>query len=106
MTEQDSRDFMVALGAEITSWRKRRQMSRAELGELVDLSETTIGRIERGNLNAAAAASDVWRIANHLGLTLSELTRRAEEALVLSDPHRKMVAKRSPEKAGQPEDEG
>lgn len=106
MTEQDSRDFLVALGAEISSWRKRRKMSRSELGALVDLSETTIGRIERGDMTAAAATTDVWRIAVHLGLTLSDLTRRAEEALELSDPTATLVAKRSKEQAGAPEDEG
>lgn len=105
MTEQGSRDFLVALGAEISSWRKRRKLSRAELGALVDLSETTIGRIERGDMTAAAATTDVWRIATHLGLTLSDLTRRAEEALELSDPTATLVAKRSKERAGAPEDE-
>lgn len=103
MTEQDSRDFLVALGAEISSWRKRRRMTRADLGSLVDLSETTIGRIERGDASAAAATPDIWRIAVHLGLSLSDLTRRAEDALDLSDPSPK-VAKRSEEQAGAPED--
>ncbi len=84
MTEQDSRDFLVALGVEIASWRKRRKLTRAELGSRVDLSETTIGRIERGDAASAAAAGDVWRIAAALGLSLSDLTRRAEEALFLS----------------------
>lgn len=106
MTEQESRDFLTALGAEIASWRRRRKLSRAELGKQVDLSETTIGRIERGDLTASAAAGDVWRIAVALGLTLSDLTRRAEEALDLSDPSATLVAKRSKEQAGAPEDEG
>lgn len=87
MTEQDSRDFLVALGVEIASWRKRRKLTRAELGSRVDLSETTIGRIERGDVTAAAAAGDVWRIAAALGLALSDLTRRAEEAIELSERH-------------------
>lgn len=85
MTEQDARDFMVALGAEITAWRKRRRLTRAQLASRVGLSETTIGRIERGGTDAAVATSDVWRIARALGLAFSDLVRRAEEAERLSD---------------------
>lgn len=92
MTEQDSRDFLVALGVEIASWRKRRKLTRAELGSKVDLSETTIGRIERGDAASAAAAGDVWRIASALGLSLSDLTRRAEEAIDLSGPREEIAA--------------
>ncbi len=92
MTEQDSRDFLVALGVEIASWRKRRKLTRAELGAKVDLSETTIGRIERGDVVAAAPAGDIWRIAAALGLSLSDLTRRAEEAISLDTTPREEVA--------------
>lgn len=92
MTEQDSRDFLVALGVEIASWRKRRRMTRAELGSKVDLSETTIGRIERGEVTAAAPAGDIWRIAAALGLSLSDLTRRAEEAIELAGADEEIAA--------------
>ncbi|AIY15805.1 helix-turn-helix domain-containing protein [Pimelobacter simplex] len=97
MTEQDSRDFAAALGAEIASWRKRRKLSRGDLGALVDLSETTIGRIERGNVAAAAATADVWRISAALGLTFSDLVRRAEEAINLSGPRENLGAVASTE---------
>lgn len=83
MTEQQARDFAVALGAEIAYWRKARKMNRAQLSAMVDVSETTLGRIERGDETAAAASSLVWRLAAALGLSFSELVRRAEEALDL-----------------------
>ncbi len=86
MTEQQSREFAEALGAEIARWRRTRKLTRAELGKLVDVSETTIGRIERGSEDAAAATTAVWRIARALGLTFTYLVRRAEDALVASDP--------------------
>lgn len=85
MTEQDARDFLAALGAEIATWRKRRGLNRADLAALVDLSETTIGRIERGGSSHSVATSDVWRIASALGLSFTDLARRAEESLALSD---------------------
>lgn len=79
MTEQEARDFLTALGDEIELWRKRRKLSRAELGDMVGLSETTIGRIERGSADTALPTSDAWRIASHLGISFSDLIRRAEE---------------------------
>jgi len=84
MTEQEARDFLTALGAEITSWRKRRRLTRAELASHVGVSETTIGRIERGGTDAAVATSDVWRISSALGLAFADLVRRAEDADRLS----------------------
>lgn len=84
MSEQDARDFLTALGAEIAAWRKRRGLTRAELGQRVELSETTIGRIERGEASAAAATTDVWRIAANLDLPFSDLVRRAEDAVDLT----------------------
>jgi len=80
MSEQEARDFLSALGAEIASWRRRRRLTRAQLAAEVDLSETTIGRIERGGTDAAVATSDVWRISSALGLSFSDLIGRAEEA--------------------------
>jgi transcriptional regulator with XRE-family HTH domain len=85
MTEQQAREFLDAMGAEISYWRKKRKLTRGELGQMVGLSDTTIGRIERGDVGTAAAAGDVWRIATALGLSLSDLARRTEEALALSE---------------------
>lgn len=80
MTEQEARDFLSALGTEIAIWRKRRGLSRADLAQMVDVSETTIGRIERGGPDAGAATSDIWRIARALDLSFTDLVERAEVA--------------------------
>lgn len=86
MTEQQAQEFTAALGAEISYWRKRRGLSREQLGEQVGLSSTTIGRIERGDPGASAGSADVWRIAVALGITFTDLVRRSEDAIGLSDP--------------------
>jgi transcriptional regulator with XRE-family HTH domain len=85
MTEQGARDFLAALGAEIKSWRQRRGMTRQQLAELVDISDTTIGRIERGSADASLPASDAWRIAAVLGLSFTSLVSRAEQAVALAN---------------------
>ena len=81
MSEQEAEDFLLALGAEVAKWRKLRGLSREELGDLVDKSATTIGRIERGQGESAMATTDAWRIAAHLGITFSDLVRSAEDAV-------------------------
>ncbi|MFT4189801.1 MAG: helix-turn-helix transcriptional regulator [Aeromicrobium sp.] len=84
MTEQEAQRFLVALGAEIASWRKFKKLSREQLADKVGVSQSTIGRIERGDSVTAAGASDVWRIARALGLSLSSLVSRAEETMQLA----------------------
>lgn len=86
MTEQQAREFAEALGAEITRWRKTRKLTRSELGKLAGISDTTVGRIERGGEDAAAATTAVWRIAKALDLTFTYLVRRAEDAMDASGP--------------------
>lgn len=103
MTEQQARDFALALGAEVAHWRRQKKLSRADLAHLVGVSETTIGRIERGSEDAAAATADTWRIAAALGLTFADLVRRAEDAMSLSDRLPK-VANYGDEEAGAPEE--
>lgn len=98
MTEQDARDFLGALGAEIAAWRKRRGLSREELADRVDVSASTIGRIERGGVSAAVATSDVWRIAAALDLSFSDLVRRAEDADELAAGRSERGADESPGK--------
>lgn len=103
MTEQQARDFAVALGAEVSTWRKRRKLTRAELADRVGSSETTIGRIERGSEDSAVATTLIWRIAAALGLSFADLVRRAEDAMALSGPT-PMVANYGDEEAGAPEE--
>lgn len=83
MSEQEARDFLTALGGEIVLWRRRRHLNRAQLGELVDLSDSTVGRIERGQ--EAGTPTDIWRIANALGVPFSTLIQRAEDVARLSE---------------------
>jgi transcriptional regulator with XRE-family HTH domain len=104
MTEQQARDFLAALGAEIATWRRRKKLTRAQLGRLVDVSETTIGRIERGGSDAAVATSDVWRIAAALGLSFSDLVRRAEDMAELSEDSSTLGAVASTETTIEPGD--
>lgn len=84
MTEQQAEAFSAALGAEIAYWRKRHGLTREQLAELVDTSATTVGRIERGK-DSSASAPLVWRIAKALDLQLSDLMRRAEGAVEMSE---------------------
>jgi transcriptional regulator with XRE-family HTH domain len=104
MTEQQARDFLAALGAEIAAWRRQKRLTRAELGRMVDVSETTVGRIERGGSGAAVATSDVWRIAAALGLSFSDLVRRAEDMAELSEAPSNLGAVASTETTIEPGD--
>lgn len=77
----NARAFAEALGAEIGYWRKRRGMTRGALAEAAGVSETTMGRIER---EGPKDVTDTWRIATALGLELSALIERAEQAAKMS----------------------
>ncbi|WP_232676733.1 helix-turn-helix domain-containing protein [Nocardioides sp. R-C-SC26] len=92
MTEQDARDFVSALGAEIAYWRRVRGLSRDQLAARVDISATTLGRIERGSIDSAAPTPDVWRIAAALGLQFSDLVRRTEDAMGMAAGESEPVA--------------
>lgn len=70
-----------ALGNEIRAWRNSRGLSREQLAEMAGLSASTIGRTER---DGPVSVSDTWRIADALGVGLSDLVRRAEEAVNLT----------------------
>lgn len=68
--------FRRALGHEIRSLRTLRKLSRPRLAELVDISPTTLGRIER---DGPVDVGDTWRIASALGISFPDLVARAEE---------------------------
>lgn len=72
----DAERLMRALGQEIQSWRRLRKLSREELAKAVEISETTMGRIER---DGPVDVGVTWRIANVLGVNFADLVRRAEE---------------------------
>lgn len=81
-TRRDARDSAAngiqrALGAEIRHWRTAvRGLDRATLAAAASTSETTLGRIERGE---HADLATVVRIAAALDVHLSTLVERAEQ---------------------------
>lgn len=68
---------LEAMGREITAERTRRSWSRKDLAERSGVSERQIGKIERGE---RGQLEEVWSIAVALGIPLSEMTSRAEQA--------------------------
>lgn len=75
--------FLGVLGSEIKVWRKRRGLTRPDLAARVGLSDSTMGRIERGD--TLPGLEDTRKIAGELGLKLSELVARAESAADLAN---------------------
>jgi transcriptional regulator with XRE-family HTH domain len=67
---------LEALGREIKAERTRRGWSREELAERAGLgSWRQVGKIERGERGQMV---EVWRIAEALGVALSEMITNAE----------------------------
>ena len=58
------------IGAKIAYYRTLRQMTQAELAKKVNISKSTLGRIERGKYNNGVPISTLLDIAE--GLTFSE----------------------------------
>jgi len=83
-TRYSEADFLHALGNEVRAWRTKRGWTRVDLAGRVDISVSTLGRIERSSGTGSATVADVWRIARMLGLELTDLVRRAEEAAALA----------------------
>jgi transcriptional regulator with XRE-family HTH domain len=75
----DEGALATAMGQEIAYWRRRREMSRDELAALLGRSRNTVGRYERGE--TMPDVSETWAIADALGVTLSHLISRVEDAL-------------------------
>lgn len=76
---ESDRGIAAAIGAELAYWRRRRGMTRAQLGELVHRSGNTIGRYERGNTMPDVA--ETMRLADALDVSAAVLVERAEQAL-------------------------
>jgi transcriptional regulator with XRE-family HTH domain len=79
--DEQAAAFMKALGAEIRSWRGRRNLSREELARRAGISATTMGRIER---EGPVDVSHTWAIADVLGIPLATLVERAEHAVAVA----------------------
>ena len=67
------------IGAKIAYYRNLRQMTQAELAEKVSMSESTIGRIERGKYNGGFPRPTLLDIAAGLGVELASLVTFSEE---------------------------
>jgi transcriptional regulator with XRE-family HTH domain len=62
------------LGKTIRRYRERAGLTQEQLSEKADLSAKYLGEVERGLVNISVDA--LLRIANALGLTVNNLTRR------------------------------
>jgi len=65
---------LLALGAEIKRVRQAVGMSQEELAYRVDLDRSYVGDIERGEHNVSLMS--LVKLANALGVTVSELTEK------------------------------
>jgi transcriptional regulator with XRE-family HTH domain len=68
-------ELMASLGVVLKAQRVRKGLSRGVLAEMVGVSETTIGRIER---SGPVDLGVTWQIARALEIPLSDLVRDAE----------------------------
>ncbi|HEV2790460.1 MAG TPA: helix-turn-helix transcriptional regulator [Solirubrobacterales bacterium] len=73
----DPDKVLRALGQAVNEARKEKGLTQEELALRVDLHETYISLIERGQRNPTMGV--VRRISHILGVPLSELAGRAEE---------------------------
>jgi transcriptional regulator with XRE-family HTH domain len=67
----------AALGRAVRDFRNERGVSQEALAHEVKVHRTYLGGIERGERNPAY--ENLLRLAAALGVTVSQLTRRAEE---------------------------
>jgi DNA-binding XRE family transcriptional regulator len=67
------------IGAKIAYYRTLRQLSQRELANKVNLSTSTLGRIERGKYNNGVPISTLLDIAEGLRIELSALVTFSEE---------------------------
>lgn len=79
--KQSVKKLMVyrQIGAKIAYYRTLRQMSQRELASKVNLSSSTLGRIERGKYNNGVPISTLLDIAEGLRIELSSLVTFSEE---------------------------
>lgn len=66
-----SETFLVKLGIHIRQIRERKNLSQQNLADICDLPKTTIGRVERAEMNTTIKT--LVKIANALELEPKEL---------------------------------
>lgn len=81
LSEMDVKKIMIfrQIGAKIAYYRTLRQMTQAELAKKVNLSRSSIARIERGKYNNGVPLSTLLDIAEGLRIDLSSLVTFSEE---------------------------
>lgn len=67
---------LLALGRAVRAIRDEKKISQVQLAEATGLAQAWISQIERGRRNPSW--SNVLRLAEGLGVRLSELVKRAE----------------------------
>lgn len=65
---------------EIVRLREERGVSQAQLGEVLDVDQSTVSKLESGE--RGLAASELGLIADFLGTTVEGLVRAEEDAVV------------------------
>ena len=67
------------IGAKIVYYRTIQQMTQAELTEKVNMSQSAIGRIERGKYNNGVSISTLLDIAEGLNINAASLITFSED---------------------------
>jgi Predicted transcription factor, homolog of eukaryotic MBF1 len=71
---EGEREFINNIGYRIQFFRKRAGLSQAQLAEKIEMSVTTIGRLE-GNMLFAPSLVALYRIAQALGVKPEQLLK-------------------------------
>lgn len=81
LSEMDIKKIMIyrQIGAKIAYYRTLRQMTQAELAKKVNLSRSSIVRIERGKYNNGVPISTLLDIAEGLRIDLAALVTFSDE---------------------------
>ena len=67
------RDKFIAIGLNITYYRKRAGMTQDQLAEKVEMSRAYLGEIEAPNMVTSLSLEMIFRIADALGVPASKL---------------------------------
>lgn len=67
------------IGAKIVYYRTLQQMTQAELTEKVNMSQSAIGRIERGKYNNGVSISTLLDVAEGLNINAASLITFSED---------------------------
>jgi transcriptional regulator with XRE-family HTH domain len=75
LSKQRQHHALVALGAAIRELRIARDISQEKLALIAEVDRSYVGRVERGDNNAAVLT--LFRIASALDVSLAKLMQRA-----------------------------